>query len=155
MTMTDVEKLLVLEDIRRLKAAYFRCMDTKDWDDFPGLFTQDATFDVRGALEMPKSEDAYADEPVITGRAAILDYVRNGLTPLTSAHHGHMPEIEIISPVAATGVWAMSDILVLPAGGPFRVFRGYGQYRETYVREGGEWRIATLKLRRFHVEMTH
>jgi hypothetical protein len=152
MAMTDVEKLLALEDIRRLKAAYFRCMDTKNWDDFPGLFTQDALFDVRGALEMPKSEDAYAAEPVITGRAAILEYVRNGLTPLTSVHYGHMPEIEIISPVAATGVWAMSDVLVLPAGAPFRVFRGYGQYRETYVREGGEWRISTLKLRRLHVE---
>ncbi len=150
--MTDIEKLLALEDIRKLKAAYFRCMDTKSWHDFPGLFTQDAIFDVRGALEMPKSDDAYASEPVITGRAAILDYVRNALTPVTSAHHGHMPEIEIISPVAATGVWAMSDVLVLPAGGPFRVFRGSGQYHETYVREDGKWRIATLKLRRLHVE---
>ncbi len=150
--MTDVEKLLAIEDIRRLKAAYFRCMDTKNWDEFQGLFTQDATFDVRGALEMPKSEAGYAAEAVISGRAAIVDYVRAGLGPLISVHHGHMPEIEILSPVAAKGVWPMSDLLIPPAGGPFRVFRGYGHYRETYVRESTHWRIATLQLRRLYVE---
>lgn len=150
--MTDLDKVLALEDIRKLKAAYFRCMDTKNWDELPGVFTQDAVFDVRGALENPKSEAEYAALPVVTGRAAIVDYVRTGLTPLTSVHHGHMPEIEILSPVSAKGLWAMDDLLILPAGGPFRVFRGYGHYRETYAREGLVWRIATLQLRRLYVE---
>jgi hypothetical protein len=150
--MTDLETLLAIESIRRLKAAYFRCMDTKNWIELAGLFTADATFDVRGALEMPKSEDAYAAEPVISGRAAIVDYVRTGLAPLVSVHHGHMPEIEIISATLAKGLWAMSDLLVVPKGGPFHIFRGYGHYRETYVREGAVWRIATLQLRRLYVQ---
>jgi len=152
--MTDVEKLLAIEEIRKLKAAYFRCMDTKAWDELAGVFTEDAAFDVRGALEMAKPEEAYASEPVIHGRKAIVDYIRTGLTPLVSVHHGHMPEITIKSPTSASATWPMDDVLVAPAGGPFRVFRGYGHYRETYAREGATWRIATLQLRRLYVEMT-
>ena len=151
--MTSLEKLIAVEDIKQLKAAYFRCMDTKSWEEFPDLFTQDAVFDVRGALEMPKLEVDYAKQPVITGRAAILDFVRAGITPLISIHHGYMPEIEIISPMTAKAIWAMDDTLLPPPGGPFRKFQGYGHYFETYAFNG-RWRIATLRLRRLHVEIT-
>jgi hypothetical protein len=150
--MDDLAKLLAAEAIRNLKAAYFRCMDTKNWADLENLFTEDATFDVRGALEMPKAEDDYPDESVVTGRTAIAEYIRLGLTPLISVHHGHAPEIEIISPVSARAIWPMSDVLVLPAGSPFQIFRGYGHYRETYLCQNGTWRIQTLRLRRLYVE---
>ena len=146
--------LEAVEEIRKLKAAYFRCMDTKNWVEFPDLFTEDAVFDARGALEMPKSEPAYANEPVVSGRAAIVAYVSAGLAPLVSVHHGHMPEIEILSDTTATGIWAMYDLLVPPPGGPFRKFEGWGHYYETY-RFAGRWRIATLRLRRLYVEITN
>ena len=150
--MTDAETLLAVESISRLKAAYFRCMDTKDWAGLAEVFTEGAAFDARGALEMPKPEAELAKEPILTGRAAIVHYISTGLAPLTSVHHGHMPEIEILSPTEAKGIWAMDDLLVFPPGGPFRVFRGYGHYRETYRREDGPWRIAALVLRRLYVE---
>jgi hypothetical protein len=153
--MTDIEKLLAVEEIRKLKATYFRCMDTKAWEELAGVFTENAVFDARGALEMPKPEEAYANEPVVRGRAAIVEYISSGLAPLVSVHHGHMPEIEIISSSQAKGIWPMTDILVPPEGGPFKVFRGYGHYRETYVNSGGNWQIATLKLRRLYVEFTY
>jgi hypothetical protein len=150
--MTDIEKLVAVEQIAKLKAAYFRCMDTKAWDELPDLFTEDATFDVRGALEMPKPETAYAAEPVIRGRAAIVKHLSTALDSMVTVHHGNTPEIEILSPTQAKGVWAMSDILIPPDGKPFRIFRGHGQYRETYFRADGRWRIASLVLRRFYVE---
>jgi SnoaL-like domain len=148
--MTGIEKLLAIEDIRRLKAAYFRCMDTKNWDELPTLFTDDASFDVRGALEMPKPD--YSGEPVVSGRAAITAYIRDGLTPLISVHHGHSPEIEITSATSAKGIWPMTDMLVAPEGAPFHIFRGYGYYRENYRRQDDIWRIASLELRRLFVE---
>jgi len=43
--MTDVEKLLALEEIKQLKARYFRCMDKKDWKGYLAVFTPDATLD--------------------------------------------------------------------------------------------------------------
>jgi hypothetical protein len=34
--MTDVERLLAIQEIEHLKARYFRCVDTKDWGGFEG-----------------------------------------------------------------------------------------------------------------------
>jgi hypothetical protein len=152
--MTDIETLLATEALRRLKAAYFRSIDSKNWDELAMVFTEDATFDIRGALEMPKPEAAYANEPVITGRANIVAFIEKGVAALASVHHGHMPEIEIFSASSARAVWAMEDILVPHSGSPFKVFRGYGYYTDDCVNDGGVWRISALKLRRFYVEMS-
>ena len=40
--MTDVEHLLAFEEIKQVKARYFRCMDTKDWEGFARVFAADA-----------------------------------------------------------------------------------------------------------------
>lgn len=146
--LDPVERLLAIEEIRVLKARYFRLMDTKDWAGFADLFTPDAVFDARGALE---EKPVLKGEPV-QGRDAIVAYVSTAITPLTSAHYGHMPEIEIISAQEATGIWALADVLRPPEGGPFRLFRGYGHYHERYSRQDGVWRIASLKITRLMVE---
>ena len=144
--------LLAIEEIKRLKARYFRFMDTGDWDAFGLLFTQDAHFDVRGALE--EKPDLSTLGETIRGRAAIVDYVRSGISVLTSAHYGHMPEIEILSEDSATGIWALDDILRPPAGGPFTLFRGHGHYHERYSHIDGRWHIADLRITRLMVEMS-
>jgi SnoaL-like domain len=149
--VSDVDTLVAIEQIKQLKARYFRYMDTKDWAGLRTVFTADAVFDVRGALELPKPDSEYA-EPIITGLEAIVGYISAGLQPLVSVHHGHMPEIDIISSSEARGIWPMSDLLSAPPGAPFRLFRGYGHYHETYRKKDGEWRIATLRLRRLYVE---
>ncbi|NWK98268.1 nuclear transport factor 2 family protein [Sphingobium lactosutens] len=143
-----VKSLLAIEEIKRLKARYFRLMDTKDWAGFSELFTEDAIFDVGGALE----ENPGPDQEPIVGRAAIVDYVSSGIGPITSAHYGHMPEIEILSEDSATGIWALADILRMPAGAPFARFYGYGHYHENYRRVEGGWKIASLRISRLLVE---
>ncbi|WP_062121328.1 MULTISPECIES: nuclear transport factor 2 family protein [Sphingobium] len=143
-----VERLVAIEEIKRLKARYFRLMDIKDWDGFSALFTEDAIFDVRGALE----ENPGPDQEPIIGRSAIVDYVSSGINPITSAHYGHMPEIDILSDDAATGIWALADILRMPAGAPFARFYGYGHYHERYRRVEGLWKIASLRISRLLVE---
>lgn len=71
--MTEVEKLLALEDIKTLKARYFRCVDTKDWNGFAAVFAPDAAFDI--------SEDVpdcilVGREKILGGRAAGLEGLR-------------------------------------------------------------------------------
>jgi hypothetical protein len=61
-----------------------------------------------------------------------------------TVHHGHMPEIELTSDTAATGIWAMFDWVDMPQ----LVLRGYGHYEETYRVEDGCWRIAHSRLTR-------
>ena len=79
-------------------------------------------------------------------RGEIAAFVRNAIDDVTTVHHGHMPEIEVLSPTRATGVWAMEDMLRWPDGAPIRSLHGYGHYHETYERIDGQWRIKTMRL---------
>jgi uncharacterized protein (TIGR02246 family) len=138
------DDLAASEDIRALKARYFRCMDTKDWDAFADQFTSDATLDVSGEMRGPGSGDGF-----VRGREAIVAFVRGSIDPVTTVHHGHMPEIEIVSPTEATGIWAMEDMLRFPGG---RDMHGYGHYHETYEKHGDQWRIKSSTLTRLRTD---
>jgi uncharacterized protein (TIGR02246 family) len=142
------EALAAVEEIKALKARYFRCMDTKDWDGFADQFTPNASIDVSG--EMRAGPD---DDGKISGRRAITDFVRGAIDAVTTVHHGHMPEIDVTSPTRATGVWAMEDMLRWPDGSPIRAMHGYGHYHETYEKTDGRWRISSLKLTRLRVDV--
>ena len=61
--MTEIEKLLALEEIKLLKARYFRCVDTKDWEGFKAVFAHNAHFDI--------SDDT--PDCVLTGRCMVMD----------------------------------------------------------------------------------
>jgi SnoaL-like domain len=141
------EDLIAVEEIKALKARYFRCMDTKNWVGFADQFTPDACLDVSG--EMGAGADG-----VVRGRSEIAAFVRGAIDAVTTVHHGHMPEIEIISPTSATGVWAMEDMLRWPEGSPIRALHGYGHYHETYENTDGTWRIKTLTLTRLRMDFT-
>ena len=144
--VSDVERLLAIEEIGRLKASYFRCLDTNDWACIETLFAPDGTavYNVEGSGDL-----GTPDNPV-TGPANIAAFIQNGVEHLTTVHHGHMPEIEITSPTTATGIWAMMDILQIPDGENTLV--GWGHYHETYERIDGRWRIKTLRLTRLRVD---
>lgn len=144
-------EITAIEEIKALKARYFRCMDTKDWDGFADQFTVDAALDVSG--EMRAGEDAGNDEGHVRGRAAITAFVRGAIDAVTTVHHGHMPEIDLVSPTAATGVWAMEDKLRWPEGAPIRSLHGYGHYHDTYEKADGRWRISSTKLTRLRVDV--
>jgi hypothetical protein len=49
----------------------------------------------------------------------------------------------------------MTDLLVAPAGAPFRVFRGYGHYHETYEKSDVTWRIKTTRLTRLRTDFVN
>lgn len=145
--MDALQQLVAIEDIRAVKARYCRLLDSKEWDAFAALFTSDAVMDV--------SQDT--GSPQIRGVAAILAQVRYAVDHAASSHQVHTPEIVLEGADLAHGVWAMQDRVVWQAGlSPIpgvASITGYGQYHETYRREGGVWKIAALRLSRFHVDM--
>ena len=49
--MDPLARIEAVEEIRRLKAAYFRTMDTKDWDGFAAVFAPDAVMDMSGEIK--------------------------------------------------------------------------------------------------------
>jgi hypothetical protein len=144
--MDALGELLAIEEIKRLRARYFRYVDTKQWEAWGALFVDDCVFaDLAG--------DFRCD-----GRAALVRQVVAALEGVTTIHHGHTPEIEIVDATHATGVWAMSDTLIYPPGRGFmdmsstvRV-EGYGHYVESYIKAGGAWRFADVTVSRLHLE---
>jgi hypothetical protein len=137
-----LQRLLDIEEIKQLKARYFRMLDHQDWEGFGQVFSIDAV------LEVPEAG------LVEHGRDAIVAAVRAPLTGARTVHHGHMPEIELTGIDAARGTWAMFDYVEWPssASGDRVGIAGYGHYLEEYVREEGEWRIARTHLKRLRVD---
>ena len=142
--VSDLDRYLAIQEIKALKARYFRHLDEKDWDSWQGVFAPDAEMVVTPDGEGPGSPN----NPVV-GSAEIVAFVRPSIETLVTVHHGHMPEIEITSPTTATGIWAMGDIVLLPD----MELRGWGHYHETYRKVRGEWKIAKIKLTRLRLEI--
>ncbi len=131
-----------VEEIKRLKARYFRLLDTKCWEEWGQVFAAGAVMDIPEA------------DMVTTGRADIVRRVSAALEGTQTVHHGHMPEIDVTGPDTAIGTWAMFDYVewdsVESSG---RVgFTGYGHYLDAYIREDGAWRIARTRLERLRVD---
>lgn len=147
--MTAADELREIEQIKKLKARYFRCMDTKDWAGFRDVFADDAVMDMRGEMRDGTTEG----EGLVTGADAIAAFVRGAVDTVTTVHHGHMPEIELTSPSEASGIWAMEDMLRWPEGAPLTSLHGYGHYHETYRKTTHGWRIASTRLSRLRVDV--
>ena len=59
-------------------------------------------------MEVPEAE------MVNNGREEIVTTVSTALIGARTAHHGHMPEIEITGDGTARGIWAMFDYVEWP-----------------------------------------
>ena len=129
-----------LEHLRQLKARYFRTMDTKDWAGMRTVFADDVVMDTSSS-----------GGGIITGADAFLEFLAPTLADVVTVHHGHMPELELLSPHEARGTWAMQDTLVWPDG---TRMVGYGHYHETYQKIDGYWKIKSSVLTRLHVDFT-
>ena len=83
--------------------------------------------------------------------------VRFAVDHAASSHQVHTPEITLNGSETAQGVWAMQDRVVWQTGkspiAEIASITGYGQYHESYRREDGLWKITSLRLSRFHVDM--
>ncbi len=137
-----LDEINALEQIKQLKARYYRLMDTKQWDAWGQVFTADCVFSVDQEVRQETPP-----EPTAVGRQAIVDFVKGRVDTATTVHHGHMPEIELLSPTTARGIWSFEDIVETPT----RALHGHGHYTETYRVEDGAWRIASTRISRLRV----
>jgi hypothetical protein len=144
--MTPIERLLAIEAIKTVFARRLRYMDTGQWHLYAGLHTPDAV------------SETFSHAPSVVGAQAIADAIRNymtgGIAPITSVHHAHTPEIELLSDSEATGIWPMEDHLWWRNGAQEEHLHGYGHYHERYRRVDGQWLIAWRKLTRLRVDHT-
>jgi hypothetical protein len=133
-----------LEAIRRLKYAYFRMLDLKQFEELGALLTEDATA-------------SYEDgNTVLDGRAAIVSWLSKSLADpgIISEHHGHHPEITLTSETEANGTWYLQDRVIVPAA-DFEL-AGTAFYEDRYRLTDEGCRIAhTGYTRVFEEQRTH
>jgi hypothetical protein len=125
--------LTALEEIRRVKYRYLRCVDLKLWDEIGEVFTDDATVDY-GTRALGK--------PIqLAGRDEIVKFLRDSLVPgIVTVHFASQPEIDVDGDTA-TGTWCFEDTVIATE---FRVLiKGAAFYEDRYARgEDGGWRIS-------------
>ncbi len=119
-----------LELIRQVKYAYFRLLDLKRFEELGELLTEDATAsyeDGRRSFE---------------GREAIVHFLVESLQDprIVTEHHGHHPEIELVAPDRATGIWYLQDRVVIPEYD--LEIGGTAFYSDKYVKHDGRWSIS-------------
>ncbi|MGO9511045.1 MAG: nuclear transport factor 2 family protein [Mycobacterium sp.] len=133
--------LCEIEAIKQLKARYCRYLDTKRWDDWRQLFTDDFV-----------SDTSPAGGKRISGADEFVSFVHRSLGKPSqpTAHQVHAPEIELTSPTSATGVWALEDVVRLAPG---LNLNGRGHYHETYEKIDGHWLIKTSTLTRLREDI--
>lgn len=124
-----------------LKHAYFRLLDTKEFERLGELLTEDATsgFD-SGRL-------------AFEGRGAIVEFLSRSLGDrgIVTMHTGHHPEIAFTGPGSACGKWYLEDRVIVDAQ-DFEL-HGTALYEDEYRREDdGCWRISRTGYRRIFEE---
>ena len=130
-----------IDAIKRLKYRYCRCLDEKCWDEMADCLTGDAT-------------SAYSDgQYAFTGRDAIMQFLRDalGAPNLITVHRVHQPEIELLGPTTATGIWALDDLVIETTSNV--VIRGAAFYSDEYAKLDGHWKIKHTGYRRIFEEM--
>jgi len=134
-----VPMLLDMEALRRVKDAYFRCIDTGNFADLEGLFHRDVKVHFIGCSYEWKLE----------GKEEYLKSIQASFHNRSVGHHnGHHPEIEMISATEATGVWYLTDNMWIMSREAFTT--GTAIYWDRYVKEDGRWQIIDTKYERIY-----
>jgi hypothetical protein len=135
--MDRVDMLWELEQIKRLKARYYRLQDQDRWDEWAELFTDDC-------------EIADPHDPTVLHRSGAAIAKRTAETAaITSrrAHRGTMPDLEILDERTARGTWALgcASIMAGDEGAPTFAFI-FGYYTDEYRKgDDGKWRIHRMR----------
>ena len=138
----DSRRIQDILELQRLKGLFFYNLDHKDWAAWCSLFTNDAKLLVDQGLPVESTD-------VTEGIDKVIEYVKERLAVIRSVHHGHTPLYEFDSDVEARGIWAMADVIYYSDE---MVLYGYGHYRETYRKEDGIWKFASVHLTRLSTD---
>ncbi|MDP6977104.1 MAG: nuclear transport factor 2 family protein [Myxococcota bacterium] len=134
-----VQTLLDIEAIRQLKHAYFRCIDTANFEELATLFHEDVTVHFVGGNYEWK----------LQGRDEYLDAVKAAFTNQAIGHHnGHHPEIQILNENEATGIWYLADNMWVMNFNFFTT--GTAIYWDRYLKVDGRWTIKDTRYRRIY-----
>src|SRR5262245_7702027 len=131
-----LKRLEDIEALKQLKHRYCRFLDTKKWKELGELFAPDATVCYSSGKYEFKGVDA-----IMRFLSESLGEERGSVT----IHHGHHPEIELLSDTSARGTWALYNYM-------FNVTQNRGirigaYYDDAYVKLAGAWKFQHIGTR--------
>ncbi|MDJ1485027.1 nuclear transport factor 2 family protein [Cytophagaceae bacterium YF14B1] len=136
----EMDKLTAIEEIRQLKARYFRCLDNKDWTGLATCLTDDVSF------RYPPGKIS------LEGKEELIGNFSNRHANTLTSHSGSMPEIKLKTAFEAEGIWSMTDLVVrTDVQGEQETTQGFGRYHETYQCLHDRWLIKSIMLERILV----
>jgi hypothetical protein len=135
----DIQRLMDIEAIKKLKHAYFRCIDTANLEELATLFHEEVSVHFIGGNYEWKTE----------GKTEYLANIGVSFSTESIGHHnGHHPEIEIISETEATGIWYLADHMwILNHNAKVS---GTAIYWDRYLKVGGRWLIKNSNYERLY-----
>jgi bile-acid 7alpha-dehydratase len=114
--------------IKLLKARYMEALNRKRWAELAACLTQDVSV----AFE--------EGQRCFQGRAAVVEYLHDGLELLNAVHFASNPRIAVAGGRTATGVWNLRYRWHDPWDNTS--LHGRGVYSDRYVKIGSSWLIA-------------
>ena len=137
----DVQALLDIEAIKRLKHAYFRGLDSANLELLATLFHPDVQVHfVGGDYEWR-----------LSGREQYVETIAaNFNAEVVAQHTGNHPEITILSDTEAEGIWYLHDDFYDMAKMQFTT--GSAFYHDRYEKVDGCWLIRSTRYQR-HYEL--
>jgi hypothetical protein len=153
--MNESERLAAIEEIKQLKAKYWRGVDNADGALVRSILAEDCVLDYPGCCTDPVTGADHMPQMNMVMRGRDSWQTGNLEEPrLVTVHQGHQCEIEVTGDTTAQGVWSFTDRFFMPPGAPFERLVGYGYYHETYERVGGRWLLKTTRITRLRVEVS-
>ncbi|MCP4005781.1 MAG: nuclear transport factor 2 family protein [bacterium] len=134
-----IQTLMDIEAIKQLKHAYFRCLDTANFEEMADLFHEDVSVHFIGG----------AYEWKLQGRAEYIEAVSKAFTKQAIGHHnGHHPEIQILNQNEATGIWYLADHMWILEHNFHTT--GTALYYDRYLKRDGRWQVKDTQYRRIY-----
>ena len=140
--LSGIEKLMALDEIKRLKALRDRAADTKDW----------ALYE---SLHAPDHVSENGDYGRWTSAAEMIANVKLSMEHLVTLHHSHTPEITVETPTRARCIWAMEGMSFWQQSDGVKCnqdhwFQAVGHYFESCEKREGRWVYTSRSLKYYH-----
>jgi len=135
----DIQMLMDMEAIRQVKHRYFRCIDTANVAELAEIFHDDVDVHFVGGTYEWK----------LKGKDQYLGSIGGAFHNQAVGHHNaHHPEIQMLSPTEATGIWYLNDHMWQLDSGIYT--RGTALYWDRYLKVDGRWLIRETRYRRIY-----
>ncbi|WBX85774.1 nuclear transport factor 2 family protein [Sphingosinicella microcystinivorans] len=142
--MSETDKLKEIEEIQKLPLKYTRYINQRDWDRWVNLFTDESSYWQYTIGRVVSGPEGWREHLNAVGMTSEKMYS-------LFENFGH-PEIELLSPTTARGVWQALFVFWMPRDEtptkgflvePGQESRTYAIYYQTYRKVNGTWKINT------------